>query len=53
MALADIFILWLLVGAIVVAFWQVSRPAAFLLVPYWLWVTFAGALNFEIWRLNS
>ena len=33
--------------------WPVRRTAALLFVPYFLWVTFAAALNFEIWRLNS
>jgi tryptophan-rich sensory protein len=31
----------------------VRRTAALLFVPYFLWVTLAVALNFEIWRLNS
>lgn len=30
----------------------VSRTAAYLLIPYLLWVVFAGVLNFEIVRLN-
>ncbi len=30
----------------------VSRAAAYLLIPYLLWVVFAGVLNFEIVRLN-
>ena len=30
----------------------VSPAAAYLLIPYILWITFAAALNFEIWRLN-
>jgi tryptophan-rich sensory protein len=33
-------------------FYRVSKPAAYLLVPYLAWVTFATALNFAIWRLN-
>jgi benzodiazapine receptor len=52
LALAEILVMWLAIGATVVLFWRVSRPAALLLVPYWAWVTFATALNFAIWRLN-
>jgi tryptophan-rich sensory protein len=31
----------------------VRRSAALLFVPYFLWVSLAAALNFELWRLNS
>jgi translocator protein len=51
-ALVDIVALWLAIGVTVVVFWRVSRPAALLLVPYWLWVTFATALNASILALN-
>ena len=30
-----------------------DKKAAYLLIPYLLWVLFAAALNFEIWRLNA
>ena len=30
-----------------------DKNAAYLLIPYLLWVLFAAALNFEIWRLNA
>ncbi len=30
----------------------VSRPAAYLLIPYLLWVSFAMLLNYKIWVLN-
>jgi len=30
----------------------ISKPAAYLLVPYALWVAFASALNYKIWELN-
>jgi len=51
--LADIVALWIAVGVTLFAFWRVVPLAGALLVPYWLWVTFATALNFAIWRLNS
>lgn len=45
-----------LLGAAIVltgrAFLAVSRPASWLLVPYLVWVVFAAALNFSIWRLQ-
>jgi translocator protein len=44
----DIVLLWLAI----VLFARKSTAAAALLVPYLLWVTFAGALNIEIARLN-
>ena len=31
---------------------RISKPAAWLQIPYALWVTFAGYLNFGIWFLN-
>ena len=36
----------------ITSFYTHSKTAAFLLVPYLLWTTFALYLNFEIWRLN-
>lgn len=51
-AFAIIVSLWLAILATVLAFWKTSRPAAWLLVPYILWVSFAGYLNFAIWMLN-
>jgi tryptophan-rich sensory protein len=51
-ALVDIVALWCAIAATVVAFRRVSRPAAWLLVPCWPWVTYATALNASIWWLN-
>lgn len=53
LALAEIVVLWAAIVATLLAFRRVSTVAALLLVPYLLWVTFATALNFEIWRLNG
>lgn len=53
LAFAEIVVMWVLIGATIFLFRKVSRLAAWLLVPYWLWVTFASALNFAVWRLNA
>jgi tryptophan-rich sensory protein len=53
LAFAEIVMLWLAIAATLAAFRPVSRPAAWLLVPYLAWVTFAAVLNFTVWRLNS
>lgn len=44
--------LWLLVLRTIVLFYQISKPAGYLMVPYLLWITFAGYLNLSIWFLN-
>ena len=45
--------LWVLILLSIVRFYRISKPAGWLMIPYLLWVTFAGYLNFMIWRLNS
>ena len=52
-AFAEIVLLWLAIAATIAAFRPVSRVAAWLLVPYLAWVSFASVLNFALWRLNS
>jgi benzodiazapine receptor len=47
-----ILLLWLAILLTIVLFWRVSRPAAILLLPYILWVTYASALNISIYLLN-
>lgn len=51
---ALLIILALLVLLIFTIKWfkVVSRTAAYLLIPYLLWVCFATALNYKIWELN-
>jgi benzodiazapine receptor len=53
LAFAEIVLLWLLILATTVAFRPLSRAAAWLMVPYLLWVGFAALLNYSIWRLNA
>jgi tryptophan-rich sensory protein len=52
-ALVDIAALWLVILAFIVVAWPIRRMAALLFIPYFLWVSYAAALNFEIWRLNG
>jgi len=52
-AFADIVLLCLALVATVWLFLRRSAIAGLLLVPYLLWVSFAAALNFTIWRLNA
>ncbi|MBI4359973.1 MAG: tryptophan-rich sensory protein, partial [Candidatus Jacksonbacteria bacterium] len=51
-ALVEIVFLWLAILATIIAFYKISRPAAWLLVPYILWVSFAAYLNYSIYILN-
>ena len=43
-----LLLLWGFILYTIVVFYQISKPAAYLLIPYLLWVTFAGYLNFAI-----
>lgn len=45
-------LLWLLILKTTILFYQISKPAGYLMLPYLLWVTFAGYLNLSIYLLN-
>ena len=47
-----IVILWLMILLTILKFSRISAAAAWLLVPYILWVSFASALNISILILN-
>ncbi len=51
-ALVDLAGMWLTIVAFIVLAWPVDRTAAMLFVPYLVWVSYAGALNYVIWRWN-
>lgn len=45
-------LLWGLILIMILRFYKISEKAAYLLIPYLLWVTFAGYLNLATWWLN-
>lgn len=44
--------LWILVFIMIRKFYEINKVAAYLNVPYIVWLTFAGYLNAGIWLLN-
>lgn len=52
MAFGEIIILWIAIALTIVDFSKVNKKAAWLLVPYIMWVSFASYLNFTIASLN-
>lgn len=52
-ALVEVVALWLSVALLIVTVWRRSLLAAVLLIPYLMWVTFAGYLNMTVVRLNG
>ena len=47
-----IIILWVLIIATILEFKMIKSRAAYILIPYLIWVTFAAVLNFSIYLLN-
>ena len=52
LATIEVLVLLALIVATIAAFRRCSRLAALLLAPYLLWVGFASALTWTIWRSN-
>lgn len=53
LAFIEIIVLWISILLTIIAFAKIDRVAAYLLIPYILWVTFASYLNYMIWMLNN
>lgn len=47
-----LLLLWALIIVMIIRFARLSKTAAYLQIPYLLWVTFAGYLNLMIYFLN-
>jgi tryptophan-rich sensory protein len=50
--LAGIAALWLSIAGFIAFAYPADETAALLFIPYLIWVSFAGFLNFTIWRMN-
>ncbi|NWJ51276.1 MAG: tryptophan-rich sensory protein [Bacteroidetes bacterium] len=51
-ALVDIIVLWITIIFMLVRFYKIKPLAAYINIPYLLWVTFATALNMAYFFLN-
>ena len=51
-ALLWLFLLWVLIVGMILAFRMTDKLAAWLQIPYLLWVTFAAYLNWGVWVMN-
>src|SRR5689334_15102294 len=49
LAAVEVLVLLVLIMATLAGFWRGSRLAALLLVPYFLWVSFASVLTWAVW----
>ena len=52
LSLINIFAQWLMILLNIIAFYRIKPAAGILLIPYFLWITFALLLNGNIWWLN-
>lgn len=52
-AFMEILMLWITIFATIIRFSKISRTAAWLLVPYISWVSFASILSYTIWVMNK
>jgi len=48
----EIILLWIAILATIISFYKVSKKAAYLLIPYIVWVSIAASLNYFILVLN-
>lgn len=51
-AFVEIILMWISILTMIIVFYKINKTAAFLQIPYLLWVSFASILNGSIWYLN-
>ncbi len=52
LAFIEIIFIWCAIITMIVVFYKINKTAAYIQIPYLLWVTFASLLNGSIWVLN-
>jgi len=52
-AFVDLCILWILIWVNLIVFYRITKLSGYLFLPYLLWVSFAGVLNYSIYVLNK
>jgi len=52
LGLVEIIFLWLAIAATIVLFYRIRKSAAYLLLPYIAWVSFAAVLNYAVYMMN-
>ncbi len=52
-AFIEIIAMLFYIAITILSFYKISKPAAWLMTPYLIWVLFATVLNGTIWHLNS
>ena len=52
LAFFEILMLWFAILYTIINFYRISKTAAYLLIPYIIWVSFATILNYAIWIIN-
>jgi tryptophan-rich sensory protein len=45
-AFIELIFLWLSILSLIIGMWKISKASSYLLIPYFLWVSFAAILNF-------
>jgi len=48
-----IIFLWSMIVLLIIKFSKIKKLASYLLIPYFLWISFASFLNLSIWLLNK
>ncbi|MCL5125531.1 MAG: tryptophan-rich sensory protein [Deltaproteobacteria bacterium] len=51
-ALLAILVLWALIALTIYKFYKIDKQAAYWMIPYLAWVSFAALLNAALWLLN-